>query len=119
MTSNLVKPGLFFLFIFLSGFWLSRTGKPYSMFISTIHKLIGLATGIFLVNTIYRIYMAVPISRIGITSIVATVIFFVGLVATGGLLSADKPMPAAVSTIHKLFPYLAVLSTGVTIYLLL
>ncbi|MCJ7624462.1 MAG: hypothetical protein MUO76_13235, partial [Anaerolineaceae bacterium] len=113
MSSNLVNSALFFLFIFLSGFWLSRTGKPYSIFISTIHKLIGVATGVFLGITVNRIYMKAPINSGGIISIVTTVIFFVALVATGGLLSAEKPMPGAVSTIHKLFPYLAVLSTGV------
>jgi hypothetical protein len=46
MSTNqlrVVSAGLFFLFIFLSGFWLSRTGKPYSGIILTIHKLIGLA----------------------------------------------------------------------------
>jgi hypothetical protein len=35
------------------------------------------------------------------------------------LLSIAKPMPAVVSTMHKLLPYLTVLSTAVTLYLLL
>jgi hypothetical protein len=118
MSPKLVNAGLFFLFIFLSGFWLSRTGKPYSLIIITMHKLIGLATGAFLVMTVYRILKAAPINQVEITAIVLTVLFFIGLVATGGLLSAEKPVPEAVSMIHKLFPYLTVFSSGITIYLL-
>lgn len=45
--SGVVGTGLLFLFIFLSGFWLSHSGKPYNTLIFTIHKLIGLAAGVF------------------------------------------------------------------------
>jgi len=38
---RVVSVGAGFLIMFLSGFWLSRTGKPYGTFIFTIHKLIG------------------------------------------------------------------------------
>jgi hypothetical protein len=116
---RVVGAGLFFLFIFLSGFWLSRSGKPYSVIITTIHKLIGLAAGVFLVMTVYQIHQAAPIGPVEITAIVVTVLFFAGTVATGGLLSTDKPMPVAISMMHKLSPYLTVLSTAVTLYLLL
>jgi hypothetical protein len=34
-------------------------------------------------------------------------------------LSIDKPMPAIVLRLHQVMPYLAVLSTAVTLYLLL
>jgi hypothetical protein len=116
---RIVGTGLFFLLIFLSGFWLSRTGKPYSVITLTIHKLIGLAAGVFLVMTVYRIHQVVPLGPVEITAIVVTVLFFAGTVATGGLLSTDKPMPAAISMMHKLFPYPTVLSTVATLYLLL
>jgi hypothetical protein len=109
----------FFLFIFLSGFWLSRSGKPYSAIIFNIHKLIGLAAGVFLVMTVYRIHQMAPLNPVEITAIVVTVLFFAATVAAGGLLSIDKPAPAVISMMHKLFPYLAVLSTAVTLYLLL
>lgn len=118
MGAKLISAGLFFLFIFLSGFWLSQAGKPYCMLIITIHKLIGLGVGIYLVLTDYRIYQEAMLSPIEITAIVVTVLFFIGLVAIGGLLSAQKSLPRYVSMIHKMFPYLTVLSTGVTIFLL-
>lgn len=118
MQLNLLSAGLFILLIILSGFWLSRMGKPYNMLSITIHKLIGLAVGIYLVLTVYRIYQAAMLSPTEIIAIVIAVLFFIGLVATGGLLSAEKPVPLSVSMIHKLFPYLTVLSTGFALYLL-
>lgn len=119
---------LFFAFIFLSGFWLSRSGKPYSILIFTIHKLIGLAAGVFLIVTVYRTYQVALFNTIQITVLVVTVLIFVGLVAAGGLLSIEaegglsdtsQSMLAAISMIHKTFPYFAVLSTAATLYLIL
>jgi heme A synthase len=117
--SRLVGAGLFFLLIFLSGFWLNRLGKPYPSIVLTIHKLIALAAVVFLVMTVYRMHKDAPLSPVEITAFVVTLLFFVSNIATGGLLSIAKPIPAAVSTMHKLFPYLTVLSTAVTLYLLL
>ena len=116
--SRVAYTGLFFLFIFLSGFWLSRTGKPYGTIIFTIHKLVGLAAGVFLVMTVYRIHQVAPLGPVEIIAIVVTVLFFAGTVTAGGLLSIDKPMPAAISMMHKLFPYPTVLSTVANLYLL-
>jgi hypothetical protein len=116
---RVVGAGLFFLFIFLSGFWLSQSGKPYSAIIFNIHKLIGLAAGVFLAITVYQIHQVAPLGPVEIAAVVVTVLFFAGTVAAGGLLSIDKPMPSAISMMHKLFPYITVLSTAVTLYLLL
>jgi len=116
---RIVNTGLFFLFIFLSGYWLSHSGKPLNVIILTIHKSIGLAAGVFLVLTVYRIHQVAPLSPIEITAIVVTVLFFAGNVATGGLLSTDKTMPAVILRLHQITPYLTVLSTAVTLYLLL
>jgi len=118
IQSKLVSTGLFFLFIFLSGLWLSRTGRPYSMLIITIHKLIGLAAGVFLGLTVYRIHQADPLSPVQIAAVVVTTLFFIVNVATGSLLSTNKPMPEAVSIINRFFPYLTVVLTGIMLYLL-
>ena len=115
--SKLISVGAFFLFIFLSGFWVNRMGRPYGMLPVTIHKLIGLALGIYLGWTIYQTHKVIPLSSTQITTMVVTVLFFVVNVATGSLLSTNKPMPEVVSLINKWFPYLTVASTGLLIYL--
>jgi len=116
--SRLIGAGLFLLFIFLSGFWLSRSGKPYNAVIFNIHKLIGLATGLFLVITVYQIHQVNPLGTFEITAIVVTVLFFVGTIAAGGLLSIGKTMPPAILKLHQIAPYLTTLATAATLYLL-
>ena len=116
--SNLVSAGAFFLFIFLSGFWLNRAGRPHGMLPVTIHKLIGLALGVYLAWMIYQINKLIPLSSTQIIAVAVTVLFFAVNVATGSLLSTNKPMPEAISMVNKFFPYLTVISTGVMLYLL-
>lgn len=115
---RVVIVGLSFLFIFLSGFSLSRTGKPYNGLIFTIHKLVGLALGVFLVMTIRQVHQVAPLGPVEITAIVVTALFFATTVTMGSLLSIGKPMPTVISMMNKLFPYPTVLSTVVTLYLL-
>ena len=115
--SKLASAGAFFLFIFLSGFWVNRMGRPYGMLPVTVHKLIGLALGVYLAWMTYQTHKVIPLSPIQIIAVVVTMLFFAVNVATGSLLSTNKPMPEVVSMINKWFPYLTVLSTGAMIYL--
>ena len=115
--SKFISVGAFFLFIFLSGFWMSRTGRLYVMLPVTIHKLIGLVLGIYLGWMVYQTNKVIPLSSTQIIAVVVTILFFVVNVATGSLLSTNNPMPEEVSLINKWFPYLTVASTGFMIYL--
>lgn len=117
--SKLASVGLFFLLIYLSGIWLHRRGSPYNMLLVTGHKLLGLAAGIFLGINIYRIYKIAPLGTGQIVAIAVTIALFAINVATGSLLSTNKPMPKTISVINKFFPYLTVISTAVMLYLLL
>lgn len=116
--SKLASAGLFFVFIFLSGYWLNRAGKPYSVLAVTIHKLIGLAAGVFLGLAVYRTHQTTALSTIQIISVTVTVLLFAVNVATGSLLSTNKAMPGTVSLINKWIPYLTLFATGVMLYLL-
>ena len=118
MITNYLISGLFFIFIFLSGFWLSRTGKPYNMAIITAHKLVSLAGGVYLARMVYRLHRQNPFSPVQIAAIVVTILFFVVNVTTGSLLSATKPMPEIVSMLNKYFPYLTVITTAGMFFLL-
>jgi hypothetical protein len=111
--------GFLFLFTFISGFWLSRSGKPFSVIILTIHKLISLAAAVLLGIVIYRINQVVPLRTIELAAGVVTGLFFLDAVVSGGLLSIGKPMPAVILTMHRITPYLTVFAGAVTLYLLL
>lgn len=115
---RVVVAALFFLFVFLSGIWLSRTGRPLNVVISTIHKLISLAAGIFLLVTVYQRNRVVPLSGIEWVAIVVTGLCFFAVVASGGLLSSEEPRPTVVLRVHQIVPVLTVLATGVTLFLL-
>lgn len=120
MTSlRIVGPGLFFLLVFLSGFWLSHAGKPLNGIILTFHKLVSLAVVVFLAVTMYQTNQVAALSTLELTAGIVTGLFFLGAIITGGLLSIDKPMPAAILALHRLTPFLAVLSTAVTLFLLI
>jgi hypothetical protein len=110
---------LFFLFIFLSGFWLSRLGKPLNTALFTIHKLIALGAVVFLAVTIYNIQKTAPLSQAQMILSAAAALCFVATFATGGLLSVDKVMPVIVLRLHQVAPYLTLLSTSAALYLIL
>ncbi len=114
-----IGAGLFSLVIILSGHWLSISGKPYSAILLNVHKLIALAAVVFLIITVVQISRTARLSATEIVGTVVTGLFCLGLFVTGGLLSVDKPMPLVVLRLHEITPYLAVLSAGITLYLLL
>jgi hypothetical protein len=118
MNSKLISVGAFFIFILASGFWVSRNGRPYDVGILAVHKLIGVALGIYLIRMVYQVHQTEPLTSTMIIAVVVTILFFAGMVATGGLISTEKEMPAIVLLLHKALPCFTVVSTAVTIYLL-
>ena len=103
---------------FIFGFWLFRTGKPYNTIILTIHKLVSLATLGYIVFIANRVRLGVGLTAVDIFAVVVTIVLFLISIATGGVLSIDKPANTVVSVMHKVVPFLSVLSTAATLYLL-
>jgi len=119
--------GVFFIFILISGFWVSNSGKPYNSLIFNIHKLIGLGAGIYLMRAVYLTHETAPLTSAQWTSIVATGFLFIFTVAAGGLKSILEEgdlqnMPQSAQTVikwvHKILPYFIILSTALTLMLL-
>lgn len=116
---TILAAGLFFVFIFLSGLWLGRHKRPFNSVVLTIHKLIALAAAVLLAVRIYQANHAAALTKTGLVAGVVTGLLFLGTGIAGGLLSTDKPMPPAVCWIHRVTPFLVVLCTAVTLYLML
>jgi len=116
-----VSMGVGFLIMFLSGFWLNRTGKPYGTFIFAIHKLIGVGIGILLFIMIKQINQTSQLNTPEIIAVIVTVLFFLATVTTGSLLSVpvSNPLPEIVRTLNKIFPYFTVISAAITFFILL
>jgi hypothetical protein len=119
ITVRAIAAGLLFLLVFLSGIWLSRSGRPLNVGISTAHKLVSLASGIYLLVTILQRNRMVPLGATEWIAIVVTGLCTLGTVASGGFLSSEEPRPVAVLRVHQVMPVLTVLSSGVTLYLVL
>ena len=117
--AKVVITGAFFLFIFLFGFLLSRSGKPYSVILFNLHKLIAVGAVVFLGVMIYNIHRTAGLAPLQSAAIVVTGLCFIVTIIAGGLVSIDKPMPAVLSLVHRFAPYLTLLSTGATLYFLL
>ena len=113
-----IVAGLIFVVIFASGYWLSRAGKPYNVIVLTVHKLISLAAVVFLVIFMIQSNRVAALSAMELVAGVATGLFLLGLMVTGGLLSVDKQMPPVVLRLHQIAPYLTVAAAAVALYLL-
>ncbi len=85
-----------YLVIFVSGFSLSRSGKPYNGIVFNLHKLIALALVVVFAVILYR---AAPLTAGEFIAGAAVGVFFLGLFITGGLVSIEKRMPGIVSSI--------------------
>lgn len=118
-TANAIVAALSFVLIFLSGLWLSRSGRPLNVGISTLHKLISLATGIFLLLTIRQRSQVVPLSGVEWIAIGVSGLLFAGTVASGAFQSAERPMPVYVLRLHQVLPVLTALASAALLYLVL
>ena len=109
----------FFLLIFVSGFGLSRSGRPYGVLLLTVHKLLSVGAVVFLTVVMVRVNRSVGLSSREWIVAIVTGLLFLGTIATGGLLSTAKPMPAIVHQLHQIGPFLTLAFTALTLYLLL
>ena len=118
LQTRWIVTGGFLLCVFLSGFWLSRAGKPYPGGRFNLHKFIGLGLGAFWIVMIYRAHQAAPFNTSQVTAIATTALLYIVNIIAGGLVSIEKPMPGAVKLVHRVLPYLCALGAGTTVYLL-
>ena len=114
---KLVAIGLLFVFIFISGFWLYRTGKPINTVILTLHKLISLAAAVLIAISLRQLGKRATMSAPEIILIVVTGLLFLLAILSGGWLSTGKPAPVVIIAVHRVTPFLCVLSTVTTFYL--
>ena len=118
ILTKFAAPGIVFVLVFISGFWLSHLGKPYSALFFNVHKLIALAGVVFLGVMIYQTRGAAQLDALAIVALAVTAVCCLGMIVTGGLQNIDPPLPAFLGVIHRIFPYVTVLSAAATLALL-
>lgn len=117
MSANLTTmliTALLFVTVFILGFVLQRRGRPHNVLLLTAHKLIALAALILMAIMVIRINQAVPLDAAALVAAIATAVFFVIAIISGGLVSIDKPAPALVRALHWITPFATVAGVAVT-----
>lgn len=94
--------------VFVLGFVLQRRGRPHNVLLLTAHKLIAVAALILMAITVIRIHQAAPLDTAALVAAIATAVFFVVAIISGGLVSADKPAPPLARALHWVTPFLTV-----------
>lgn len=116
---SVVTLSILFIVKFAFGFWLFKTGKPYSVIILTIHKLVSLFTALYIGLIARRVYLNEGLDAKSIIMVIITELLFIVAIGSGGYLSTDKPAPSVISILHKLTPFLSLISTIITGLLIL
>ncbi len=107
------------LVMVLTGLRLTRAGSPYPVLMLTLHKLLSLGVLVLLIHTAMQVHRIAPLSRSEMIAPAVTTILFLGLVATGGLLSGRAQPSRALKVGHHVAGYLGVIATSGALYLLL
>jgi hypothetical protein len=119
LTIRIVLAISFFVLMLLSGIWLRTKGKPYNKLIFTIHKIMTLLTILFVTRYIILLKNSVEMVQLSVTFFWVSFAFFIISFISGALLSFEKPMPDALTKLHRLSALLVTLLGGVTVYLVL
>lgn len=117
--STLIITGLFFLCIFLSGYWLKGSGKPYNGLKLNLHKFLSLGAVAYLIVLVIEVNRAAGLLPPGILFLVISALLFLVLIISGGLLSALKETPLFLQFLHRMLPYLTVAAVAGLLYFLL
>lgn len=120
ITTKLIAAGILFLLTLISGVIVSHSGRPLSVGLVTVHKLIAVGTIVLTGMAANQLYKTVDGQAfIGMSVMVASGILFLALIATGALLTREEMrLPDMVLRVHQAVPLLALASSTATIYLL-
>ncbi|HZD55128.1 MAG TPA: hypothetical protein VE136_00270 [Anaerolineales bacterium] len=120
ITTKLIGAGILFLLTLISGVIVSRSGRPLSVGLVTIHKLIAVGTIVLTGMAVDQLYKTVERQAfIGMSVMVISGILFLALIATGALLTREEmQLPKTVMKLHQGVPLLALVSSTITVYLL-
>ncbi|MFZ2357883.1 MAG: hypothetical protein WA040_00925 [Anaerolineae bacterium] len=108
---------LLLVMVFVLGFVLQRRGRPHSVLLLTAHKLIALAALAIMAVTVIRINQAAPLDAAALVVAMATAVFFVVAIVSGGLVSTDKPAAPLARVLHWVTPFLTVAGVVATFLL--
>lgn len=120
ITSKLILAGILFLFTLISGVIISHSGRPLSIGLVTVHKLIAVGTVVLTGIAVSQLYNTTD-GKVFFELVLAvlTGILFLALIASGAFLTREEmQLPEVLLKIHQVAPLLALAFSAMTIYLL-
>jgi hypothetical protein len=120
ITTKLILAGVLFLFTLITGMIVSHSGRPLSVALVTVHKLIAVGTIVFIGMAVNQLYKTADGKLfIEVSLIIVSGILFLALIATGALLTREEmQLPELVLKVHQAAPLLALACSSITVYLL-
>jgi hypothetical protein len=118
ISNRIIATGALYAVIFAFGFLLTRSGSPYSTILLNIHKFASVGAIILLYKSFAAVRRATGLNLLVIALGVITGVAFLGIIATGGLISIGGDIPEIVYTVHHLMPILNLVAASASIYLL-
>lgn len=120
ITTKLIAAGILFILTLISGVIVSNSGRPLSIGLVTVHKLIAAGTVVVIGMAVNQFYKSADGKLfIELSVIVISGILFLALIASGALLTREEmQLPGLVLKAHQVAPLLALASSTATIYLL-
>lgn len=106
------------LIVFISGFWLARTGRPFRGLPMNLHKFGALVALVLLVMLVVHANRgAHPGESDWIVCGISGVTVLAAIVS-GGVVAAQDPVPAAAMATHRIASAVAAILSGAAMWLL-
>lgn len=121
LSTKLIVTGVLFVFTLISGVIVTRSGRPLSLGLVTLHKSLSIGTVIFVGIVVNQLYKTLEGKVfVQLSAMVITGLLFLALIGTGALLTREEmQLPAIVFKLHQVLPLLSLVSSAGTIFLLL
>lgn len=93
------------IIVFVTGFLLTRAGRPYSAGILTLHKIIDVAAVIFIVVQVVMVARGAGLATIDWALVGVALLLVIATFATGGILSAGEQAAGWMLAAHRVLPW--------------
>ncbi len=119
IPTKLIVAGVLAVLTLITGVLVSNAGRPLNAALFNVHKIISVVMIVLVIIGVIQLHKASEAkAMLELGMIVLTIVFFVALVATGGMLSFEREWPAVVLRVHQVLPLLSVASATLSTFLL-
>lgn len=102
--------------VFVTGFLLTRTARPYSTGLLTVHKLVDLAGIVFVAVLAIGALRAGETMALDWVLVIAALLLALATLASGGVVSASENVASWILVAHRVLPWPLLLLLGLAVH---